>query len=148
MNVLSDEKRLAVLKALVDGCSVSTASRLTDVNRRTITRLLLAFGVGAQRLHDRLVRDLTCALVQFDEIWSYVGKKEARRTAADGPGIGEAYTFAAIDTLSRMVITWRVGRRDQETTDAFITDLRARLVTAPQLTSDGWAPYIEGARPP
>ncbi len=74
-NVLSEEKRLAVLTALVDGCSVSTVSRLTEVNRRTITRLLLAFGAAAQRLHDRLVRDLTCALVQFDEIWSYVGKK-------------------------------------------------------------------------
>ena len=141
-NVLSDDKRLAVLKALVDGCSISTVSRLTEVNRRTITRLLLAFGLGAQRLWDRLCRDLVSARVEFDEIWSYVGKKEARRLPTDAPGIGEAYSFVAIDSLSRMVITWKVGRRDQATTDAFIKDLRARLVTAPQLTSDGWAPYI------
>jgi IS1 family transposase len=141
-NVLSDEKRLAVLKALVDGCSVSTVSRLTEVNRRTITKLLLAFGLGAQRLWDRLCRDLVSARVEFDEIWSYVGKKEARRLPTDTPGIGEAYSFTAIDSLSRMVITWKVGRRDQATTDAFIKDLRARLSTAPQLTSDGWAPYI------
>lgn len=141
-NVLPDDKRLAVLRALVDGCSIAATARMTDVNERTITKLLLTFGAGAQRLHDRLVRDLTCALVQFDEIWSYVGKKEARRLPTDAPGIGEAYTFTALDTLSRMVITWRVGRRDQHTTDAFITDLRARLVTAPQLTSDGWAPNI------
>lgn len=142
MNVLCEEKRLAVLKALVDGCSVSTVSRLTEVNRRTITKLLLAFGLGAQRLWDRLCRDLVSARVEFDEIWSYVGKKEARRLPTDAPGIGEAYSFTAIDALSRMVITWRVGRRDQHTTDAFIKDLRARLATAPQLTSDGWAPYI------
>ena len=71
-----------------------------------------------------------------------MGKKEARRLPTDAPGIGEAYSFVAIDSLSRMVITWKVGRRDQHTTDVFIKDLRARLATAPQLTSDGWAPYI------
>ncbi|MCC6553002.1 MAG: transposase [Polyangiaceae bacterium] len=141
-NVLPDEKRLRVLAALLDGNSERAVERMTDVNARTISRLVLTLGAAAERLHDRVVRDLRTPLIQVDEIWSYVGKKEARVTANDPPGIGEAYTFAGIDTLSRLVIAWRVGRRDQETCDAFIADLRARLLVMPQITSDGFAPYI------
>ena len=141
-NVLPAEKRLRVLAALVDGNSVRATERMTGVHQRTIRRFALALGQGAERLHNRMVRDLRCILVQVDEIWGYVQKKQARVTPADPPDVGEAYTFVAVDTLSRLVITYRVGKRDQETTDAFIKDLRARVAVMPQLTSDGFAPYI------
>lgn len=141
-NVLPEEKRVRVLAALLDGNSTRAIERMTDVHQRTVRRLLLKLGRGAVRLHDGLVRDLRTTLVQFDEIWSYGQKKESRVTAADPPGVGEAYTFAAIDALSRLVIAWRVGKRDQETCDAFMSDVRARLLVMPQITSDGFAPYI------
>jgi IS1 family transposase len=41
------------------------------------------------------------------------------------------------------VIAFQVGRRDQVNTRAFVTDLRARLVVAPQITTDGFSPYID-----
>lgn len=141
-NVLPTEKRLRVLAALVDGNSIRATERMTDVNARTIMRLLVLLGAGAERLHDRLAHDLRTSLIQMDEIWSFVGKKDARVTKADAPGIGEAYTFAAMDTLSRFVLAWRVGRRDEVTARAFLDDVRARVVVMPQITSDGFAPYI------
>ncbi|XYI02929.1 transposase [Sorangium sp. So ce1128] len=141
-NVLPVEKRVRVLAALLDGNSERAVERMTEVNRETVGRLSLAYGRGAERLHDRLVRDLRTPLIQVDEIFSYVGKKQARVTEEDADGIGEAYTFVALDTLSRLVIAWRVGRRDQETTDAFMADVRARLLVMPQITSDGFSPYI------
>ncbi|WP_437639386.1 transposase [Sorangium sp. So ce854] len=141
-NVLPAEKRLRVLAALVDGNSVRATERMTGVQQRTIRRFALALGQGAERLHNRLVRDLRCVLVQVDEIWGYVQKKQSRVTEKDPPDVGEAYTFVAMDTLSRLVIAYRVGKRDQATTDAFIADLRARMLVMPQLTSDGFAPYI------
>ena len=58
MNVLSKERRIAVLAALVEGNSERAVERMTDVNRETIGRLAVEFGTGAQRLHDRLARDL------------------------------------------------------------------------------------------
>lgn len=58
VNVLPDEKRAAVLAALLDGNSIRAIERMTDVHQRTIGRLLLRLGEGAARLHDRLVRDL------------------------------------------------------------------------------------------
>jgi len=141
-NVLSDEKRLAVLAALCDGNSIRAVERMTDVHRDTIMRFGTALGQGAMNLHNRLAQGLSCSLIQVDEIWSYVGKKEARVTAEDAAGIGEAYTFVALDSSSRFVIGWHVGKRDQASTDAFIRDVRSRLVVMPAMTSDGFAPYI------
>ncbi|XXU57702.1 hypothetical protein WME81_07385 [Sorangium sp. So ce1078] len=51
---------------------------MTEVNRETVGRLSLAFGRGAERLHDRLVRDLRTPLIPVDEIFGYVQKKRAR----------------------------------------------------------------------
>lgn len=45
-----------------------------------------------------------------------------------------------MDALSRLVIAWHVGRRDQASADVFFTDLRAHVVMMPQITSDGFAP--------
>jgi hypothetical protein len=144
VNVLPAEKRLRVLAALVDGNSERAVERMTDVPQKTVGRLALTLGAGAQRLHDRLVRDLSCSMIQVDEIWSYVQKKQARvDPAKDGPDVGEAYTFVALDTSSRLVISFHVGKRDQASTDVFIADVRARLVVMPAMTSDGFAPYIK-----
>lgn len=142
-NVLSRDKRLQVLAALVEGNSEGAVERMTDVNARTISRFALALGQGAARLHDRLVRELAIDAIEIDEVWSYVRKKQARVTADDPAWVGEAYTFVGLDATSRLCIAYRVGKRDQATADAFVADLRARLLQMPQqMTSDGFAPYI------
>ncbi|XXU99598.1 transposase [Sorangium sp. So ce1153] len=89
-----------------------------------------------------MVRDLRCSAIQVDEIWSYVGKKQARVNENDPPGTGEAYTFVALDVNSRLAISVYVGKRDEASTQAFIKDLRSRLVVMPAMTSDGFAPYV------
>ncbi len=143
MSVLPAEQRLRVLAALVDGNSVRATSRMTDTNLRTVLRFGVKLGEGAQRLHNRLVRDVSCSLIETDEIWSYVAKKQARVTEIESAaGLGEAYTFVALAMPSRFVVTWKVGKRDETTADAFVKDLRARLVVMPAMTSDGFAPYV------
>lgn len=123
-NVLSDEKRIRVLAALVEGNSERAVARITDVNPRTIAKISLDLGQGAINLHNRMARELQCALVTVDEIWSYVGKKQARVTVKDGPDVGEAYTFVALDSSSRFVIAWHVGKRNEESAKAFMADVR------------------------
>jgi IS1 family transposase len=142
LNVLGDEKRLAVLAALVDGNSERATERMTNVCAKTIGRFALACGIGAGHFHNARVRELSCSLVQCDETWSYVKKKQARVTPEDGRDVGEAYTFVGLDAGSRLVISYLVGKRDQETANAFAADLRARLVVMPQITADGFAPYV------
>ena len=52
---LSDDKALAVLAHLADGCGVRQTSRLVGVNKNTVLRFALQAGGHAQRLHDELV---------------------------------------------------------------------------------------------
>jgi hypothetical protein len=69
-DVLPAERRLEVLAALVNGTSIRATERMTGVHRDTICRFLQASGEGCARLHDRMVRDLTCPLVDLDEMHS------------------------------------------------------------------------------
>jgi IS1 family transposase len=143
MSVLSQEQRLRVLAALVDGSSERAVERMTGVSRPSISKLALRLGAGAAHLHNVQARDLSCSLIEADEIWSYVGKKQARvDPAKDGPDVGEAYTFVGLAMPARYVVAWKVGKRDQETADAFVADLRSRLTVMPAMTSDGFVPYV------
>ena len=143
VNVLPDDKRLAVLAALCEGNSERVTERMTGVNRQTIGRLALRFGEGAVRLHDRLARDMACSLLDMDEAWAFCGKKGGKVTEADGPDVGEQWVWAVIDRTSKFVVSFHVGPRTQESADALVTDLRSRLTTMPMLmTSDGLQSYI------
>lgn len=142
MNVLSREKRIAVLAALVEANSERAVERLTGVNRETVGKLALAFGEGAQRLQDRMARSLRCEDIECDEAWSFCQVKEARVRPDHRPGSGEAYVFVGLDKASRFVITWHVGRRDAASAGAFMSDLRARLAVMPTIVTDGFSPYI------
>ncbi|WP_438038254.1 IS1 family transposase [Sorangium sp. So ce128] len=141
-NELPRERRLAVLAALVDGNSERAVERMTGVSRPTINRFALRVGVAAQSLHNTMARDLSLSLIESDEVWSFVQKKQSRVTPAEhAAGLGEAYAFTALAMPSRYVVTWHVGKRDETSADAFIKDLRARLIVMPSLTSDGFAAY-------
>lgn len=142
VNVLSHEKRLRVFAALVDGCSLRAIERMTGVHQRTIRKFALTLGEGAERFHNKHVRDLRPSLISMDEIWSYVKKKQSRVTEKDAPEVGEAYTWVALDNTSRLAISWTVGKRDQATANRFVADLRSRVVAMPQITSDGLAAYV------
>ncbi|WP_437593082.1 IS1 family transposase [Sorangium sp. So ce1000] len=144
-NVLPAERRLEVLAALVNGTSVRAAERMTGVHRDTIGRFAQAMGEGCARLHDRMVRDLTCALVDLDEQHSWCRKRQIHVDAAkdDAAAVGEQWTWAAICRTSKLVIAWHVGKRDQESADTLVEDVRARLSTMPQISTDGLGLYAQ-----
>ena len=150
MSVLTRKQQLLVLAALVDGNSERAVERMTreageGVTRKTVNGFALRMGTAAQWLHNARVRDLAFSLAELDEIWSYVGKKQARVTPEEhAAGLGEAYSFVAFAMPARFVVTWKVGKRDSDTADAFAEDFRARCAAMPALmTSDGFAPYIQ-----
>ena len=72
-NVISFEKKVAVLSALVEGCSVRSTVRLTSVSKGAVLRLLVSVGAACTEYHNRVVRNQTAKRVQVDEIWSFVG---------------------------------------------------------------------------
>lgn len=142
MNTLPRDRRIAVLAALVEGNSERAVERMCEVNRKTVSKLALEFGLGAQRLHDSMARELACTTIVADECWTYCQVKESRVRDDHPEGSGESYVFCGLDKTSRFAITWHVGRRDQVSTDAFIADLRARLTVMPTIVTDGFVPYV------
>jgi IS1 family transposase len=139
---LAEEKQLAVLAGLVEGNSERAVERMTGVNRETVGRLGLRYGEGAQRLHDRLVRDLMCSTIMLDEMWAWCLVKGPRAQPKHGPDAGEQWIWVALDQSSRCVVSFYVGRRDQESADIIALDLRSRLNTMPQLmVTDGLVVY-------
>lgn len=150
MNKLSFGKRVQIVSALVEGNSIASTCRMMNVNKRTVLRLLASVGEACEDLQDRWLRDLPTERVQVDEIWSFVGMKNKHVPAEryNEFGIGDVWTFVALDADSKLVITYRLGWRNEIVASEFMMDLAQRLAGRVQLTSDGFAPYIgavEGA---
>ena len=86
---------------------------------------------------------LQCRIIQADEIWTYVGKKEKRIRRDDNPEIvGDQYVFVAMDSETKLIPSFRVGKRTAATAWYFMQDLSARLATRVQLTTDGFPQYL------
>lgn len=142
-NVLPAEKQLHVLSALVNGCSIRAAERITDVHRDTIMRFGARVGEGCERLHNRLARNLSCPLIDLDEQHSWCARRPKNVDPAkhDESASGEQWTWASICRTSKFIISWVVGKRTQENADKLVADTRARLVVMPQITTDGLSLY-------
>jgi IS1 family transposase len=140
-NVLSVERRAEVAFALVEGCSISTTSRMTGVSRDTIGRLLLKLGEGCKRLHNNLVRGVDAGPIEMDELWTFVHKKERRVSSSEPEEWGDAYVYVAMGRHNKLAIAWAVGKRDQATTDAFMRDVRGRVRGIVNLSSDAFTCY-------
>ena len=83
---LSEAQAIDVIDHLDEGCSVRSTSRLTNVAKETVARLLKVSGRHAQPFHDQQVHDLTPRALEFDEQWSFVKKKKTvRRMNATKP---------------------------------------------------------------
>ncbi|MBA3235916.1 MAG: DDE-type integrase/transposase/recombinase [Chloroflexi bacterium] len=65
------------------------------------------------------------------------------RVAESPTGIGDAWTWTALDPDSKLMCTWLVSDRSSEACDAFMADLASRLAHRVQITTDGYAAYIE-----
>ena len=62
-------------------------------------------------------------------------------TEKDPVEFGDAYTFLGMARTKKLIISYLVGKRDEASTQAFTKDLRARLVTIPEISTDGWQSY-------
>ena len=141
MNVLPLARRAEVFSHLNEGVGVRAASRLTGVSAPTVCKLILEIGTGYDRVHNRLVRDLAVEHIEGDEMHSYVFKREKHLPEVHSDTIGEQWIYLASARTNKLVISYAVGKRTQATTNAFIADMRARLVTIPVFSTDAFQGY-------
>jgi IS1 family transposase len=143
MNILSSAQQISVISALTEGCSIRATERLTDIHRDTIMRLGVRVGDGCAGLHDRMMRDLHVNLLEFDEVWSFVGKKQKRLRPDDLREKGDCYIFTALSTTHKAIVSYKIGKRSGANANAFARDVRQRILGRPQISSDGFSPYVD-----
>lgn len=141
-NVLKLDKQISVISALAEGSSIRSIERMTGINRNTIMNLSVRIGKGCARLLDAKMRDLTCENLQLDELWGFIGKKERHMTEADDPTLGDVWTFCAIDANTKLIPSFKVGKRTAANTQAFVADVASRIKNKPQITTDGFPKYV------
>ena len=145
-NVLKTEKQIAVIAALAEGSSIRSIERITGINRNTIMNLGVRIGKGCARLLDAKMRDLTCENLQFDELWGFIGKKERNINQFDDESKGDVWTFVALDADTKLIPSYRVGKRTAVHTQAFVADVASRIKNRPQVSTDGFEKYVTAMR--
>jgi IS1 family transposase len=128
----------------VEGNSVNSTVRLTGVAKNTVLKLLVEIGSACSAFLDVTMRDLSCQRLEADEAWSFCYAKQRNVTTemAEERVAGDVWAWVAIDADTKIIPTWRLGRRDGETATEFIQDLADRLANRVQLTTDGLKVYI------
>jgi IS1 family transposase len=150
MNKLTNERRTQVVKCLCEGLSIRSTVRMTGVAKNTIVKLLAEIGIACNKFQDTALRNLNCKRVQCDEIcpFCYAKDKNVPKEKRGEFGYGDIWTWTAIDSESKLILSWVVGKRDAGTAHEFMQDLASRLASRVQLTTDGHRAYlssVEGA---
>ena len=144
MNKLKPEKQRQIIAALCEGNSIRSTCRMTGADIKTVLKLLAEIGKACAEYQDKVFHDLSCKRIQCDEVWSFCHSKE-KNVPEEMKGVlgyGDVWTFTAICADSKLVPSWRVGRRDLPTATEFMKDLAGRLKSRVQLTTDGHRPYL------
>jgi len=131
------------IHCLLEGCSIRSTERLTGLNRNHDHAPSRNIGERCERLLDTRLQKLNCRYMQCDEIWCFVGKKQRRVRKDDGTEIGDQWIFVAEDADTKLVASYRIGKRSIANTMSFIGDLHRRLAQQIQLTTDGFHFYTK-----
>lgn len=145
MNRLSNEKRAQIIGCLLEGMSIRATVRITGAAKNTVTKLLVDLGKACSEYQDKVLRDLPCKRLQFDEIWTFVyaKAKNVPEDHCENFGYGDVWTWVALDADTKLVPSWLMGKRAIEDAMLFVSDVARRLRNPVQLTTDGHRAYLQ-----
>src|SRR5437016_4886303 len=91
---LNDPRGLMAIRMLIEGCSIRSVERMTEIRAASLLKLLLIAGERCQRRMDS-IRNVRAYEVQCDEIWGYVYKKEGHKTVdeCENDSIGDCWCW-------------------------------------------------------
>ena len=143
MNTLTQDERVRVVAALVEGNSIRSTSRMTGVARNTVTKLLVDLGQACMAFHDKHVRNVSVRRLQCDEIWAYVGAKAKNVTPEKKEiGWGDVWTWVGIDADTKLVVSYLIGGRGADWAMDFMKAAASRIQGRVQITTDGHKAYL------
>ncbi len=122
-----------------------STERMTDVHRDTILSLLEIVGKKCLAIQESLIQNVKVDDVQIDEIWGFIEMKEKtkKKKALSSEKVGHAYTFTAIESNSKLIVAWHLGRRTSADAVIFLEKLNEAVSedTVFQMSSDAYPAY-------
>ena len=124
----------------------TTFARLIPVRRFTLTilSLLVTVGENCERMMETIIQGVPASHVQCDEIWGFVGMKEKTRKGKEGEAdtLGDAWCFVGMETATKLILAWHLGRRTADDTVAFTEKLASATADHSfQISTDGFTAY-------
>lgn len=141
MEKLSLERRVEVLRCLVEGVSIASTTRITGTSKMSVLKILKESGEACSDYQDKAFKNLPCTHLQLDEVWSFVGCKESTKEKRGLPTGGDIWTWTAICADTKLIPSWYVGDRTGTSAYAFCHDMHDRFANRVQITTDGWSAY-------
>ena len=102
-----------------------SVARITRDSINTVAKLLVDAGNACADYHNKAVQNVRSRRVQVDEIWSFCYAKEKNvPNAKAAPGwSGDVWTWTALDSDSKLIVSYAIGDRSSTTALAFMDDL-------------------------
>lgn len=141
MRVPVADAKLA-LRLLTEGMSIRATERTTGIHRDTLCKLIVLFGDACRRLLDERMQGLRLEHLQFDEQWTWVGRKQSRLTTTErelANDVGDVYIWTCIDQKTKLMPAFLLGKRSADNARRFMMDVAARLIMPSAHDSDAHA---------
>lgn len=139
---ISKEKRVLIIGALAEGTPINGVARMSGVAKESIFRVIEETGEALASYMMANFRNLRCSRVEMDEQWQYVGM-HGQRMARPEFERGDFWLWAAIDADTKLVFSYRVGRRDSYAAEDFVADASKRVVGPVQVCTDAHRHYVK-----
>jgi len=139
---IGTDKAAQIVELLLEGMSVRAVSRITGAHQGTILAVLLTVGKRCRNLFNTRIRKINPRFVQADELWTFVHTKERHLFPGDPGEWGDAYVWMAIDSETKLVLSYLTAKRDAVSAYEFVRDLSERVTGHFQITTDGLKGYI------
>jgi len=149
MRVPVETAKLA-LRLLTEGMSIRATERTTGLHRDTLCKLIVHFGDACRRFMDERMQGLKLSHLQFDEQWTWVGRKQARLTTTEREerhDVGDVYIWTCIDQQTKLMPSFVIGKRSADNARRFMQDVASRLVFPTAHASDAHAFKLGGYKP-
>ena len=117
---------MLALQLLLEGNSIRSTARITDLDQNTIMKALVLAGERAERVMADKIRNVQVGDVECDEAWSWIYEKQKRVRPEDSPLFGDCYVWVGIERHSKLVLNVTLGKRDQQTCNVFRGGIASR----------------------
>jgi IS1 family transposase len=137
---IDDAEAAHVVHLLCEGVGIRAISRLANLHQKTVLNVLESAGSHCARLLDARIRNVAPEQIQIDELYSFVHCRP-ENIEANHPQFGEFYCYLSIERHTKLMVNWLVDKRNGTNCRLFMEDLKQRVATKFQLSTDGYGGY-------